>query len=84
MPVHLTEEYEMNEIKYISKKYGIPIIEDAAQSIGSKYYGQMSGYLEKSVVFLPTLKKPKRMWRRRIFVTNNEILQKAKAAEIMD
>ena len=44
----------MNEIKYISKKYGIPIIEDAAQSIGSKYYGQMSEIGEIGC-FLPTL-----------------------------
>ena len=34
---------EMNEIKKISKKYKIPIIEDAAQSIGSKYYNKPAG-----------------------------------------
>ena len=33
----------MNEIIKISKKYKIPIIEDAAQSIGSKYYGKLAG-----------------------------------------
>jgi dTDP-4-amino-4,6-dideoxygalactose transaminase len=44
MPVHLTGRIcEMNEIINISKKYGIPIIEDAAQSIGSKYYNKFSG-----------------------------------------
>ena len=44
MPVHLTGRIaEMNEIMRISKKYGIPVIEDAAQSIGSKYYGRKSG-----------------------------------------
>ena len=44
MPVHLTGRLcEMREIKKISKKFGIPIIEDAAQSIGSKYYGKKSG-----------------------------------------
>jgi dTDP-4-amino-4,6-dideoxygalactose transaminase len=44
MPVHLTGRVcEMNEIIRISKKYGIPIIEDAAQSIGSKYYNDFSG-----------------------------------------
>ena len=44
MPVHLTGRIcEMNEIIKISKKYSIPIIEDAAQSIGSKYYNKSSG-----------------------------------------
>jgi dTDP-4-amino-4,6-dideoxygalactose transaminase len=44
MPVHLTGRIaEMNEIMRISKKYGIPVIEDAAQSINSKYYGKKSG-----------------------------------------
>ena len=38
MPVHLTGKVcNMDEIVYISKKYNIPIIEDAAQSIGSKF-----------------------------------------------
>jgi len=44
MPVHLTGRMcEMNEIKRIANKYGIHIIEDAAQSIGSKYYNKLSG-----------------------------------------
>lgn len=38
MPVHLTgRPCEMDEIMYLSKKYGIPVIEDAAQAIGTKY-----------------------------------------------
>lgn len=44
MPVHLTGRIaEMNEILRISKKYGIPVIEDAAQSINSEYFGKRSG-----------------------------------------
>ena len=44
MPVHLTGKVcNMDEIVYISKKYNIPIIEDAAQSIGSKFKRKMSG-----------------------------------------
>ena len=44
MPVHLTGRIaEMNEIMRISQKYGIPVIEDAAQSINSKYFGKKSG-----------------------------------------
>jgi dTDP-4-amino-4,6-dideoxygalactose transaminase len=44
MPVHLTGRVcQMKEIIDISKKYNIPVIEDAAQSIGSMYYGKKSG-----------------------------------------
>ena len=44
MPVHLTGRIcEMKRITEISKKYNIPIIEDAAQSIGSKYHNKPSG-----------------------------------------
>lgn len=44
MPVHLTGHLcEMDKIKAISNKYGIPIVEDAAQSILSKYRNFLSG-----------------------------------------
>jgi dTDP-4-amino-4,6-dideoxygalactose transaminase len=44
MPVHLTGRMcSMDKIMYISKKYKIPVIEDCAQSIMSKYKGKMSG-----------------------------------------
>ena len=44
MPVHLTGRIaNMTEITKISQKYNIPIIEDAAQSIGSKFEGKFSG-----------------------------------------
>ena len=47
MPVHLTGRLcEMREIKKF-QKFGIPIIEDAAQSIGSKYYKKNLALLEK-------------------------------------
>tara|TARA_B100000965_G_C19595442_1_gene759976 strand:+ start:2616 stop:3719 length:1104 start_codon:yes stop_codon:yes gene_type:complete len=46
MPVHLTGRIsEMNEINRIAKKYNIPVIEDAAQSIGSMYHNKPSGSL---------------------------------------
>ena len=48
MPVHLTGRVsEMNEINRIAKKYNIPVVEDAAQSIGSKYYNKPTGSLGK-------------------------------------
>lgn len=33
----------MNEIMQISRKYGIPVIEDAAEGLGARYKGQMLG-----------------------------------------
>ena len=44
MPVHLTGRMcTMDKIINISKKYKIPVIEDCAQSIMSKYKNKMSG-----------------------------------------
>ena len=34
---------KIKEIQYISQKYEIPLIEDAAESLGSAYYGQKCG-----------------------------------------
>tara|TARA_B100001769_G_C22070305_1_gene576057 strand:- start:214 stop:1320 length:1107 start_codon:yes stop_codon:yes gene_type:complete len=46
MPVHLTGRIsEMLEINKIAKKYNIPVIEDAAQCIGSKHFGNPAGSL---------------------------------------
>ena len=46
MPVHLTGRIsEMHAINKIAKKYDIPVIEDAAQSIGSFYHGRPAGSL---------------------------------------
>lgn len=44
MPVHLTGRMcAMDKIMKISKKYNIPVVEDCAQSIMSKYKKKMSG-----------------------------------------
>ncbi len=44
MVVHLTGRVcEMDKILKISKKYNIPIVEDAAQSIGSKFKNKFAG-----------------------------------------
>jgi dTDP-4-amino-4,6-dideoxygalactose transaminase len=44
MPVHLTGRMcEMDEIMRIAKKYNLKVVEDAAQSIGSKFRGKKSG-----------------------------------------
>lgn len=44
MPVHLTGRMcRMDEINAIAEEHGLVVIEDAAQSIGSKFNGVMSG-----------------------------------------
>ena len=48
MPVHLTGRIAaMDAILEIANRYEIPVIEDAAQSVGSRYAGQPSGSLGK-------------------------------------
>lgn len=44
IPVHLYGvPANMNDIVYLSIKYEIPIIEDAAEAMGSKYFGETCG-----------------------------------------
>ena len=48
LPVHLSGRIvNMNKIMKIAKKYNIPVIEDAAQAIGSLYYNKPSGSFGK-------------------------------------
>jgi dTDP-4-amino-4,6-dideoxygalactose transaminase len=48
IPVHLYGmPAKMNAINAIAEKFGIPILEDAAEALGSTYYGQPCGSLGK-------------------------------------
>lgn len=42
---------KMDELLAICNKYNVPLIEDAAESLGSKYNGQMSGTFGKFGIF---------------------------------
>ena len=81
MPVHLTGRVcEMNPIQKISKKYNIPIIEDAAQSIGSRYFNKQSGsFGEVGCFSAHPLKNLNACGDAGFLVTNNlEIYKKAR------
>lgn len=44
MPVHYTgEPVEMEPVMYVAQKYGLPVVEDACQSILGEYKGQRVG-----------------------------------------
>ena len=52
MPVHWTGRMsDIIRVKEISEKYGIPIIEDAAQAIGSSINGIKPGHLSDFACF---------------------------------
>ncbi|TDM37815.1 pyridoxal phosphate-dependent aminotransferase [Macrococcoides canis] len=42
---------KMDELMAICNEYDVPVIEDAAESLGSKYHGQMSGTFGKFGIF---------------------------------
>ena len=74
MTVHLTGRVcDMGKIMTISNKYNIPIIEDAAQAIGSKYQNKFAGSFWKSrMFFCSPIKKSK--CTRRFWLFNNKLV----------
>tara|TARA_B100000989_G_scaffold298111_1_gene286137 strand:+ start:1186 stop:2298 length:1113 start_codon:yes stop_codon:yes gene_type:complete len=78
MPVHLTGRVcDMEKIMKISKKYKIPVIEDAAQSIGSKYNNKFSGTFSSIGCFSAhPLKNLNAMGDSGYLVTNNNSFAK--------
>ncbi len=46
MPIHLTGRVaDMDAITFIAEKYGLPVIEDAAQALGAEYKNKRAGSL---------------------------------------
>tara|TARA_A100001011_G_scaffold400493_2_gene515506 strand:- start:1876 stop:2973 length:1098 start_codon:yes stop_codon:yes gene_type:complete len=81
MPVHWSGKIcKMDKIKKISKKYGIPIIEDSAQGIGSYYKKIHSGNFGKVSAFSAhPLKNLNALGDSGFLVTNNKkIYEKVK------
>jgi perosamine synthetase len=64
----------MKELLRIGKKYGIPVIEDAAEAIGSSYYGQKCGSMGKFGVFSFHGTKTMTTGEGGMFVTNDKKL----------
>ena len=63
---------EMDKILAIGKKYGIPVVEDAAEAIGSVYHGQRAGSIGKFGSFSFHGTKTLTTGEGGIFVTNDE------------
>lgn len=62
---------EMDKLLEIGKKYGIPVIEDAAEAIGSHWHGKHAGTMGKFGVFSFHGTKTLTTGEGGIFITNN-------------
>ena len=65
---------DMNSLIAIAEQYGIPLIEDAAEAIGSIYHGKRAGSIGKFGVFSFHGTKTMTTGEGGIFVTNDENL----------
>ena len=69
----------MNQIMAIAKKYNLVVLEDAAEALGSEYYGKKAGSIADAGVFSFHGTKTMTTGEGGILVTNNEIVyEKAK------
>lgn len=69
----------MNEIMAIAKKYNLVVLEDAAEALGSEYYGKKAGSIADVGVFSFHGTKTMTTGEGGILVTNNEaVYEKAK------
>lgn len=76
VPVHLTgHPADMEPILKIAKRYGIPVVEDAAQSVGTLYHGRRTGSMGYAGCFsLHPLKNLHAVGDAGIITTNDERL----------
>ncbi|MFA6636505.1 MAG: DegT/DnrJ/EryC1/StrS aminotransferase family protein [Candidatus Omnitrophota bacterium] len=65
---------EMDKLLSIGERYGIPVIEDAAEAIGSQWYGKHAGTMGKFGVFSFHGTKTVTTGEGGMFVTNDEKL----------
>jgi perosamine synthetase len=69
----------MNQIMAIAKKYNLVVLEDAAEALGSEYYGKKAGSIADAGVFSFHGTKTMTTGEGGILVTNNEtVYEKAK------
>lgn len=75
VPVHLYGNMaEMDEILEIGRKYGIPVLEDAAQALGSEYKGRKAGSMGLINMFSFHGTKTMTTGEGGIIVTNDDAL----------
>ena len=65
---------EMNKLLALGQKYGIPVIEDAAEAIGSVYHGKRAGSMGRFGTFSFHGTKTLTTGEGGMFVTNNDAL----------
>ena len=76
VPVHLAgHPADMEPILKIGERYGIPVVEDAAQSVGTTYRGKRTGSLSRAGCFsLHPLKNLHAIGDAGVIVTDDEAL----------
>lgn len=75
LPVHLYgHPCKMDELNAIAREHGIPVIEDAAESMGSLYHGTHTGALGDMACFSFHGSKTVVMGEGGVFTTNDERL----------
>lgn len=76
VPVHLAgHPADMEPILKIGERYGIPVVEDAAQSVGTEYHGRRTGGLGRAGCFsLHPLKNLHAFGDAGVIVTDDEAL----------
>lgn len=73
VPVHFTgEPVEMDQVMYVSKKYGIPVVEDACQAVLAEYRGKCCGTIGSTGAFSLHPLKNLNVWGDGGMITTND------------